>query len=125
MRSVSDMVAFVRDYNNANGGKGCPRDVIKLIGGFPVAMIKAAHDDGTLVASVGGKGGSWPAGEKPLASDDAPVTVKARMADALRIIANGGILAPSIAADILADYDAQNDARKGPRKNIVDSDSAA
>lgn len=122
MAAINDLVSFVRQYNAANGGKGCPRDVMRLIGGFDAKLIKTAHDSGILVASVGGKGGSWPEGEKP-ESDNAPATVKARMADALRVIASGGTIAPSVAQDLLAEYDAQNAARKGPRK-VVDADSA-
>jgi hypothetical protein len=123
MAAINDLVSFVRNYNAANGGKGCPRDVMRLIGGFDVKLIKQAHESGILVASVGGKGGSWPEGEKPESGDDAPATVKARMADALRVIANGGTIAPSVASDLLAEYDAQNAARRGPRK-VVDTDSA-
>lgn len=119
MAAINDLVSFVRKFNTENGGKGCPRDVMRLIGGFNATLIKQAHDSGILVCSVGGKGGSWPEGEKP-ESETAPVTVKARMADALRVIASGGTVAPSVASELLAEYDAQNAARKGPRK-VVDT----
>jgi len=122
--SVSSLVSFVRTFNAENGGKGCPRPVMIHVGKFSAKVVAEAHDTGALVASVGGKGGSWPAGERPASKvDGVPVTVKARMADALRIIAGGGMIAPTDAAAILADYDAQNDARKGPRKT-VDTDAA-
>lgn len=122
--SVDNLVAFVRAFNAENEGKGCPRAVMIHVGKFPAKLVDAAHDAGTLVASVGGKGGSWPAGERPASkTDGVPVTVKARMANALRIIAGGGMIAPTDAAAILADYDAQNEARQGPRKT-VDTDAA-
>jgi len=119
--TVDNLVSFVRSYNAAHDGKGCPRAVMIHVGGFNAKLIAAAHEGGTLVASVGGKGGSWPVGERPAASEDGPGTVKARMASALTIIANGGTIAPSDALAILADYEAQNAKR---RKNGVDTDDA-
>lgn len=120
MSDIHALVKFVREFNRENGGKGCPRAVMQHVGKFAPALIKQAHETGILVASVGGKGGSWPEGEKPESGDDAPATVKARMADALRVIASGGTIAPTVAQDLLAEYDAQNAARRGPRK-VVDS----
>lgn len=120
--TVDNLVAFVRNYNTANGGKGCPRGVMIHLGGFNAKVVDAAHESGTLEASVGGKGGSWPAGERPAPKNDGtPATIKARMAAALTIIAGGGTIAPSDAAAILADYEASNAKR---RKNGVDTDDA-
>lgn len=120
---MDSLIAFVRNYNMNNGGKGCPRGVMLHVGGFSAKVITEAHESGDLVASVGGKGGSWPAGEKPESKNDAsePCTVKARMAALLGIIAQGGTVAPTDAAAILADYEKQNE----KRRKVVDTATAA
>lgn len=86
---VDALVQFVREYNDNNEGRGCPRGVMQHVGKFDPAVIRFAHDTGALESGRGKEGGSWPAGAKPLPkTDDAP-SVTARAFDMILALSRG------------------------------------
>ena len=102
---MSDSIgSIVRAYVNENG-RGCPSYVL-LAAGFKAKDIKDAVAFGIVESGRGKEGGLFPAGEKPAAQGNDP-TLKGRMVEILRTLANGGTPDMGEVTSILADYDAE------------------
>lgn len=106
-----DVVKAVRKYVNENG-RGCPKGVLLHVDGFTAKDIKRAIDNGLLESGRGSEGGLFPMGEKPQPKDRAIVTLKSRMVDALRVVANGDTLDKDFAANLVAEYEAEIEKRR-------------
>lgn len=109
---VDALVAFVRDYNDTNEGRGCPRGVMQYNGGFDPAVIRFAHETGVLESGRGKEGGSWPAGAKPLPkTDDAP-SVTARAFDMILALSRGEAVSRDAARQLWDEREALNASRR-------------
>lgn len=106
-----DVARVVRAYVNENS-RGCPKGVLQHVHHFAARDIKRAIETGLIESGRGSEGGLFPKGEKPLAKDRAAVTLKSRMVDALRIVAEGGTLDSDFAAGLIAEYEAEIEKRR-------------
>jgi len=106
----------VRKYVEENG-RGCPKGVLLHVNGFTAKDVKRAIDNGLLESGRGSEGGLFPMGEKPAAKDRAVITLKSRMVDALRIVADGGTLDSDFAAGLVSEYEAEIQKRKDAQKD--------
>ena len=96
----------VRKYVSENG-RGCPKGVLLHVHGFTAKDVKRAIDNGLLESGRGSEGGLFPMGEKPAAKERAIVTLKSRMVDAIRVIADGGTLDADFARGLVNEYEAE------------------
>lgn len=107
----ANILTFVRNYVNENG-RGCPKGVLLHVGGFKAKDIALALETNVLETSRGSEGGFFPAGEKPTPKGTGDATLKARMVEALRVIANGDTLDTDYAKGLVAEYDAEIEKRR-------------
>lgn len=111
MSLINDQIlAFVQNYVEQND-RGCPKGVLMHVGGFKAKDIAAMLDAGTLEAGRGSEGGLFPAGQKPAAKGET-ATLKGEAFAMLRAIAQGFTVDVSLAADLVARYDAECAARR-------------
>lgn len=106
-----EIVRFVRNYRNEHN-RGCPKGVLQHVGGFKSKDIALALETGLLESGRGSEGGLFVAGEKPEAKERVAVTLKSRLVDALRVVADGGTLDRDFAATLVAEYDAEIEKRR-------------
>ena len=106
-----EVARFVRNYVREND-RGCPKGVLQHVGGFKAKDIALALETGLLESGRGSEGGLFPKGERPAPKDRVAVTLKSRLVDALRVIANGGTLDRVTAVSLVAEYDAEIEKRR-------------
>ena len=111
MSKALEVSKFVRKYVEANG-RGCPKGVLQHVGGFKAKDIAHALDTKLIESGRGSEGGLFPYGEKPAPKDRAVVTLKSRMVDALRIVADGGTLDADFARTLVDEYEAEIEKRR-------------
>lgn len=111
MSKALEISKFVRNYVRENG-RGCPKGVLQHVGGFKAKDIALALDTNMIESGRGSEGGLFPFGEKPAPKDRVAVTLKSRMVDALRIVADGGTLDADFARGLVAEYDAEIEKRR-------------
>lgn len=109
--AVLDIAKFVREYV-AREGRGCPKGVLLHVGGFKAKDVQKAIDVGILESARGSEGGLFPMGERPAPKGNGDTSLKSRLADALRVIASGGTIDRDFASNLVAEYDAANEARR-------------
>ena len=112
MSDINTLVAFVRNYNEQNAGRGCPKPVMQYVGGFSVKTIKDAHDAGELVSGRGKEGGSWPAGAKPAPKTDATPSVTARAFEMILAFSKGEAVDRDAARDLWDERETLNAGRR-------------
>lgn len=105
------VVESVTRYVKENG-RGCPKGVLLHVDGFAAKDIKRALDLGLVESGRGSEGGLFPKGERPTPKDRSPVTLKSRLVDALRVVADGHTLDRDFAAALVAEYDAEIEKRR-------------
>lgn len=106
MSKALEVSKFVRKYVSENG-RGCPKGVLQHVGGFKAKDITLALETNLVEAGRGSEGGLFPYGEKPEAKERASVTLKSRLVDALRIVADGGTLDSDFARSLVNEYEAE------------------
>lgn len=109
--AVLDIAKFVREYV-ARENRGCAKGVLLHVGGFKQKDIQRALDNGILEAARGSEGGLFPMGERPAPKGSGDSSLKSRLADAVRVVAEGGELDRDFARNLVAEYDAANEARR-------------
>lgn len=98
-----DIGKAVREFV-AENARGCPKGVLQYKLNFHPKDIQLAVDCNLIESGRGKEGGYFPAGEKPEAQERASVTLKSRMADALKVVADGGTLDSDFAQSLLNEY---------------------
>jgi len=93
-------------------GRGCPKGVLLHVDGFAAKDIKRALDLGLVESGRGSEGGLFPKGAKPQPKERSAVTLKSRMVDALRVVADGHTLDRDFAASLIAEYEAEIEKRR-------------
>jgi hypothetical protein len=116
MSKALEVSKAVRKYVNENG-RGCPKGVLQHVNGFTAKDIKAALDMQLVESGRGSEGGLFPFGEKPAAKERMAVTLKSRMVDALRIVADGGTLDSDYARNLVSEYEAELAKRSESQKD--------
>ena len=112
MQNVSlDIVKFVREHV-AREGRGCPKGALIHVGGFKAKDIAHVLELGMLETARGSEGGLFPAGERPTPKGSGDASLRSRLADAVRVVAEGGELDRDFARALVAEYDASNEARR-------------
>lgn len=106
-----DITAFVREYVSREG-RGCPKGVLLHVGGFKAKDVAKVIEFGLVEAARGSEGGLFPAGERPAPKGTGDASLKSRLADAVRVVAEGGELDREFARELVAAYDAANEARR-------------
>lgn len=106
-----EVAKTVRKYVSENG-RGCPKGVLMHVNGFSAKDIKRAVDNNLVESGRGSEGGLFPYGEKPTAKERIAVTLKSRLVDALRVVANGGTLDADFARSLVKEYDAEIEKRR-------------
>jgi hypothetical protein len=106
-----EVCKFVREYVSREG-RGCPKGVLLHVGGFKAKDVERAIDNGLLESARGSEGGLFPMGERPAPKGSGDTSLKSRLADAVRVIADGGELDRDFARNLVAEYDAANEARR-------------
>lgn len=112
VEKVDALVAFVREYNTANDGEGCPRGVMQHVGKFNPAVIKFAHDTGVLEVRKGAGGGSWPAGEKPAPKTDGAESITSQAFDMILAFSRGHDVDRDLARNLWERREEMNAARR-------------
>lgn len=112
MSDVNTLVAFVREYNEKNDGRGCPKGVMQYTGGFSAKTIKEAHESGALESGRGKEGGSWPAGFKPAPKTDDSPSVTARAFEMILAVSRGETVSASDARALWEERETLNAARR-------------
>lgn len=111
---LSVVLAFVEEHK-----RGMETFRLQAMG-FSKADIANAIDEKVLESRRGRTGGIYPFGMVPEA--EKVETLKSQMADALRIIANGGILDTEVAANLISLYEAECQKRSDAKKKNTDND---
>jgi len=111
---LSVVLAFVEEHK-----RGMETFRLQAIG-FSKADIANAIDAKVLESRRGRTGGIYPFGLVPEA--EKVETLKSQMADALRIIADGGILDSDVAANLISLYEAECQKRSDAKKKNTDND---
>jgi len=111
MSKALEISKFVRNYVRENG-RGCPKGVLQHVGGFKAKDIALALDTNMIESGRGSEGGLFPFGEKPAPKDRVAVTLKSRMVDALRIVADGGTLDADFARALVNEYESELEKRR-------------
>lgn len=114
----SNLLSVVADFVNTHG-RGMETFRLQSLG-FSKADIANAIDAKVLESRRGRTGGIYPFGMVP--EVEKVETLKSQMADALRIIAGGGILDTEVAANLISLYEAECQKRSDAKKKNTDND---
>lgn len=114
----ANLVSLVEDFFKQHK---CGMETFRIqTAGFNRADIQEAVKAGKLETQRGRSGGVFPYGQIPEVQN--VETLKGRMADALRIIASGGILDTDVAAELISLYEAECQKRSDAKKKNTDND---
>lgn len=114
----SNLLSIVADFVNEHG-RGMETFRLQAMG-FSKADIADAVEKKILESRRGRTGGIYPYGMVP--EVEKVETLKSQMADALRIIADGGILDTEVAANLISLYEAECQKRSDAKKKNTDSE---
>jgi hypothetical protein len=109
--NVLEIAKFVREYVGREG-RGCPKGVLLHVGGFKAKDVEKALDLNILESARGSEGGLFPAGERPTPKGSGDASLKSRLAEAVRVVAEGGELDRDFARNLVAEYEAANESRR-------------